>query len=93
MASELVANAVRHVEGEDDIVFSLTVRGEAVNEVLRVAVHDRSTAPPRERLTVRTTRGDGGLGWPMVKTVCQAHGVDLGDDGKWVWGELPLHRD
>lgn len=78
VASELVANALRH--GRGPIV--LRLRGEADRVRLEVADHDRRT--PARRLSGT----DGGFGLLLVSGLSKDWGVEELADGKVVWAVL-----
>ncbi|MEV4416169.1 ATP-binding protein, partial [Catellatospora sp. NPDC049609] len=80
LASELVSNAVLHGGG----AAAMTV--ERTDQVLRIAVADRSTAAPRPR----RPDVDGGFGLGLVHRLSQRWGTEPTADGKVVWLEYRL---
>ena len=81
LASELVANAVLHVQGP--CALELTHRAD----VLRVAVADAGLGMPDLKAVDPST--EGGRGLHIVSALSSAWGVDHVDDGgKLVWAEL-----
>jgi anti-sigma regulatory factor (Ser/Thr protein kinase) len=79
IATELVANAVRHV-GED---FTLQIAADA--RTVTLAVHDPSPVLPVRRAPDE----HGGRGLMIVERLCASWGYDTyRDDGKRVWARL-----
>ncbi len=80
LASELVANAVRH--GESDVEIMIRLNGDAV----RVEVRDRSGGDALRREA--TEDAESGRGLALVEALSEAWGVDPTPEGKSVWFEL-----
>ena len=85
LATELVANAVRH--GGDDIDIVIRVADECV----RVEVRDSSDVLPTKR--DMSDDRESGRGVALVDALSEAWGCDPTTDGKTVWFELRRHRD
>src|SRR5262245_53951890 len=85
LASELVANVVRHVGAPG------TLRASSQGSTLRVEVDDVSSDVP----VVRGPRADAasGYGMVLVDKLSQRWGVDCRPGGKTVWFELDLAPD
>lgn len=90
LVSELVTNVVRHVAGraamrvEVALTQSSPSDGRSVERGLRIAVVDRSAAPP-----VVGARGtDGGYGLGLVVAIADRWGSEEHRGGKRVWFEL-----
>ena len=82
VATELVANAVRHAGT------ALTVTVEADPARLHVAVTDRSPQEPRTRSA--QLLDEGGRGLFLVETLSERWGVEVGPEGKTVWADIGL---
>jgi anti-sigma regulatory factor (Ser/Thr protein kinase) len=81
LVSELVTNAVLHAR--TDIRVEVDQRGD----VVRIGVSDRSLRGVRPR--AHSIESGTGRGLLLVDRMAQRWGVDLHDDGKVVWFELP----
>jgi anti-sigma regulatory factor (Ser/Thr protein kinase) len=82
LVTELVANVVDHVGGND----CLTLEVEASGERLRIAVLDGSSIPPVvQELAAERPRGRGLL---MVQQIAERWGSEERPGGKRVWFEL-----
>lgn len=81
LVSELVTNAVLHAR--TDIQVEVDPRGD----VVRIGVSDRSLRGVRPR--AHSIESGTGRGLLLVDRMAQRWGVDLHDDGKVVWFELP----
>jgi anti-sigma regulatory factor (Ser/Thr protein kinase) len=82
LASELVANVVRHVGAPG------TLRASSQGSTLRVEVDDANTDFP----VLRRPRADeaSGYGMVLVDELARRWGVDRHPDGKTVWFEIDL---
>ena len=80
--SELVGNAVRHAEGD-----VMQVRLRRTGDVLRIAVHDRSTVPPAPRDA--SVEDESGRGMTIVEALSRSWGWEPRADGKVVWADVP----
>ena len=80
LLSELVSNVLRHVAGRAPMRVELTLAGP----VLRVAVLDRSTAPPVQR----DATASGGYGLQLIAALSETWGSQTHPNGKRVWFEL-----
>ena len=85
LATELVANAVRHGVGDIDIAVRVVA-----HDFVRVEVRDSSTTAPSvgELVSERET----GRGLALVQALAQDWGVEPTLDGKSVWFELDLRE-
>lgn len=81
MVAELVTNAVIHAGSEPEVAVILR------RDAIRVEVADASTVPPRPRQP--DVDGPGGRGLHLVEAFSDAWGVEVLDDGKVVWFEVP----
>ena len=82
LVTELVANVVDHVGGDD----FLTLELEASEDRLRIAVLDGSSVPPVvQELSRERPRGRGLL---MLQAIADRWGSDDHRGGKRVWFEL-----
>lgn len=82
VASELVTNVVIHAR--TDFLVTVTVGGDVVH----LSVHDRN-----RRLPVRAATpldATSGRGLAMVDAVARTWGVEVHEDGKTVWCEVPV---
>jgi anti-sigma regulatory factor (Ser/Thr protein kinase) len=82
VATELVANAIRHA-GTD-----MTIRLEAIDGGVRLEVEDGSTRPLRPRPAAPSD--EGGRGLLLVDALSSRYGVEGEAHGKRVWAELLL---
>jgi anti-sigma regulatory factor (Ser/Thr protein kinase) len=80
VVEELVANVVDHAHTRFELTVLLS------DDVLRVAVRDRSDRPPRLRPV--NTRALRGRGLQMVARLSRRWGCDPHRTGKTVWAEL-----
>jgi hypothetical protein len=85
LVSEVVTNAVLHARTE------FTVEVHRDGDVVRVSVHDRSPAIPRQRH--HGTDSTTGRGMRLVATLAVAWGVDRHAGGKAVWFEVRAAGD
>lgn len=85
LATELVANAVRHTDGDVDVTVRL------LDEVVRVEVRDASTALPSVGALVSDR--EHGRGIALVDALAEDWGVQPEGDGKCVWFTLPRQLD
>ncbi|HET9443289.1 MAG TPA: ATP-binding protein [Acidimicrobiales bacterium] len=82
LASELVTNVVIHARTE----FTVTVSVEP--DVVHLSVHDgNSRLPVRPATPVDATSGRG---LALVDAVARTWGVEVDEDGKTVWCEVPV---
>jgi serine/threonine-protein kinase RsbW len=79
--SELVGNAVRHAHGE-----VMQVRLRRNGDVLRIAVHDRSSAPPAPREA--SFEDESGRGMMIIDALSHRWGWEPRVDGKVVWADV-----
>ena len=79
--SELVGNAVRHAEGD-----SMQVRLRRTGEVLRIAVHDRSSSHPQPREA--SVEDESGRGMLIINALSHRWGWEPRPDGKVVWADV-----
>jgi anti-sigma regulatory factor (Ser/Thr protein kinase) len=79
VASELVANVIRHAQ----TVFRVEVE---VTDRVTITVSDQSTDP----VAIDDTMPQGGLGLRLVDRLSQRWGVRYATNGKSVWAELGL---
>ncbi|TDD95422.1 ATP-binding protein [Actinomadura rubrisoli] len=95
VADELVANAVRHTNGDQPI----TLRMFIARDGLRIEVHDRSKKRPKRSepdLTMpsQPVSDDApdphGWGMGIVEHLSKRHGVKTEHDGKTVWAVLRM---
>lgn len=82
VASELVANVVRHARTEA----RLNIRRDPSS--IRIAVFDTSPRPAVVREVRDPMIGDGGRGLVIVRELSSRWGVDHHDGGKTVWADL-----
>lgn len=82
VATELVANAIRHAGTE------VTLRLGTVKGGVRLEVEDGSLRPLR--LRVAAPSDEGGRGLLLVDVLASRYGVEGGAQGKRVWAELLL---
>jgi anti-sigma regulatory factor (Ser/Thr protein kinase) len=82
LSTELVANAVRHGDGDIDILVRVA------DEVVRVEVRDSSRSVPR--MGRLDGEDESGRGLALVDALSRAWGIEPTDDGKSVWFELDL---
>jgi anti-sigma regulatory factor (Ser/Thr protein kinase) len=81
LTDELVGNVVRHVGSP------MAVRASHQVESIRIEVDDGSAEPPvRRHPDQLDERGRGIL---FVETLATDWGIELRDDGKTIWFELP----
>jgi anti-sigma regulatory factor (Ser/Thr protein kinase) len=80
--SELVGNAVRHATGP-----SLQVRLCRSGQVVRIAVSDGSSTPPRPREAADDD--ESGRGMHIVAALSRGWGWEPRPDGKVVWADVP----
>lgn len=86
VVSELATNAVRHGGGR------YTLRLDATDESVHVAVSDPSSVLPHER-TPDLSGGTGGFGWHMVRHLSESVTTVPGPGrGKTVHAHLGRHR-
>lgn len=83
IASELVANAVRHASAP--LVLAL----ELEQDGMRVCAWDNGPGRPR-RLPYRPGISERGLGLHLVTRLSEDWGCQEHQDGKWVWARVPL---
>ncbi|NUH39938.1 ATP-binding protein [Streptomyces samsunensis] len=81
LASELVANVVRHARGPTRLRL---IRGRS----LICEVSDAGAAAPRIRRA--TELDEGGRGLQLVSALSQRWGTRYTDEGKCVWTEQPI---
>lgn len=81
VVSELVVNAVRHAGTP------LTLQMEDMTDGLCVSVADSSGARPQPR--VAEPFDEGGRGLMLVEMLSRRWGVEMTDEGKLVWAEIP----
>jgi anti-sigma regulatory factor (Ser/Thr protein kinase) len=92
LTAELVANAVKHTEGDDiELVVELLPTG------CQVEVHDRDPAPPflgsRPWPAVQPDPwAENGRGLLLIHTLSSDCGHRVTDRGKAVWFRLPAHE-
>ena len=79
--SELVGNAVRHAEGD-----VMQVRLKRTGDVLRIAVHDRSSTPPAPREA--SFDDESGRGMMIIDALSHRWGWEPRSDGKVVWADV-----
>jgi anti-sigma regulatory factor (Ser/Thr protein kinase) len=86
LTSEVVTNALLHARSP--MILAVDVRPNMV----RIAVHDASSAPPYLR-DYSATAGTG-RGLHLVQALATEWGLDVGENGngKWVWFELVERR-
>ena len=82
LATELVANAVRHGGGDIDIVVRVS------DDVVRVEVRDSSSGVPTMGRLL--SEEESGRGLALVEALSHAWGIEPAGDGKSVWFELDL---
>ena len=82
LISELVTNAVRHVDS------TITVRASRRTSRVRVEVEDASPTPPR--LQHPQPDEPDGRGILIIDTLADDWGTDVDSDGKTVWFEIDL---
>jgi anti-sigma regulatory factor (Ser/Thr protein kinase) len=83
LVTEIVANAVRHAGGPVDLVVTRSVR------YLRMAVRDRSHAPPVRTVSDPETSA-GGRGLLILDAVAAGWGTADTLNGKVVWATLRI---
>ena len=81
LVSELVTNAVVHAGSEADVSVLL------LRDAIRIEVGDDSTDPPVPRDAAVSDLGGRGLA--LVDALATSWGVDIREDGKVVWFEVP----
>ena len=81
VVDELAANAVQYAPGP------FTLRMRPTYDGIHVTLHDTSTTPPSPR-PFRPGR-PGGIGWPLVHTLCDQVSVIVQPEGKDVHVFLP----
>jgi anti-sigma regulatory factor (Ser/Thr protein kinase) len=84
LATELVANAVRHADSTAEIAIRLE------DDVVRVEIRDRSSEVPTPGSLV--SQRESGRGLALVEALSDAWGIEPHDDGKSVWFELARGR-
>jgi anti-sigma regulatory factor (Ser/Thr protein kinase) len=87
IASELVTNALRHSNCEEDQ--SIEVRVDRTPDRLLISVHDPGASGEDARVRRPTNVGQGGLGLWLVEQLARRWGAER-DGGYRVWAELPL---
>lgn len=87
VASELVANAVRHSHGTAEEM--LTVCAQREQERLRISVKDPGLSGQPARLVDRPAEM-GGLGLRVVEELSERWGAGRCPEGYEVWAEVPL---
>lgn len=88
VASELVANAIRHTVPLDRS--AIDVRWDVVTDTVLIQVEDGSSTPPRRREPGERQPGGRGLG--IVEALAAEWGVDPTARGKRVWARVPLQQ-
>jgi len=86
VASELVANAIRHASPVSARRIDVTWDFDAEGIVIRV--EDGSTALPERRAT--TSRTTYGRGLAIVESLASAWGFEHTPRGKRVWARVPI---
>ena len=81
LTDELVGNVVRHVGSP------MAVRASHQVESIRIEVDDGSAEPPVRRHPDQLD--EHGRGILFVETLATDWGIELRDDGKTIWFELP----
>jgi len=81
LTSELVTNALLYAQGR------ITVRVRREDDVARVIVRDDSLHPAEPKQV--QPEATSGRGLALVDKLSSSWGVDLDDDGKEVWFEVP----
>jgi serine/threonine-protein kinase RsbW len=81
LVSELVTNAFLHAESVADV--AIILRADAI----RVEVGDDSPTPPRPQQA--KDHEPSGRGLALVESLSSAWGVEVYEDGKVVWFEVP----
>ncbi|KAB1148022.1 ATP-binding protein [Streptomyces luteolifulvus] len=82
VVTELAANAVQYAPGPFELRMRRTFDG------VHVVMHDTSTTPPAPR-PFHPKRGDGGIGWHLIHTLCHQVSVVTNDSGKEIHAFLP----
>ncbi len=82
VVTELAANVVQYAPGPFELRLRRTYDG------VHVTVHDTSTTPPAPR-PFHPGRGDGGVGWHLIHTLCEQVSVVVTDEGKDIHVFLP----
>lgn len=88
VASELVANAIRHAEPVSARKIDVTWDFEDDGIVIRV--EDGTAEPPRRRST--GTRQPDGRGMAIIEALASDWGVERTARGKRVWARVPVVR-
>ena len=81
VVSEIVGNAVRHAQGD-----VMQVRLRRTGNVLRIAVHDRSSSPPAPREA--SFDDESGRGMMIIGALSSRWGWEPRPDGKVVWADV-----
>ncbi|MEU1128148.1 ATP-binding protein [Streptomyces sp. NPDC005899] len=87
VASELLANAVRHAGGR------LTLCLDLDGDRLIIEVHDTSPELPRDQEIPPDVCAEGGRGLVLVAAYSHTHGVERTATGKRCWAVLTLPPD
>jgi len=82
VVTELAANVVQYAPGPFELRLRRTFDG------VHVTMHDTSTTPPAPR-PFHPGRGDGGVGWHLIHTLCDQVSVVVTDEGKDIHVFLP----
>lgn len=85
VVTELVTNALLHAGTPCELRLRLT------GETLRVEVEDGGGGVPD--IQAADGGAEHGRGLLLVSALCLAWGIDAGEKGKIVWGELPVRPD
>ncbi|MFF2525121.1 ATP-binding protein [Streptomyces liangshanensis] len=92
LTAELVANAVKHTEGDGiELVVELLPTG------CQVEVHDRDPGPPRDAAlpwppVEPDPWSESGRGLLLISTLSSDCGHRITEQGKAVWFTLPVHE-
>lgn len=91
VASELVANAVRHAEpiAASRLTVTWDLEPDLEPAAVLIKVEDGSTRPPRRRAP--DDRQPDGRGLAIVEALAADWGVAPTNSGKQVWARVPLH--
>ena len=90
VVSELVGNAVTHVDEPDDLDVEWSLDSRRDGSFVLLRVHDTSTAQPRVKHV--GANATNGRGLAIVAAVAAEWGVRTLHSGKQVWARVPVQH-